>query len=246
MAGKLALWKLWTKNFNFPSFPSVAHLSQSNRHWSSCWDRHVKKTQVMREMRMRNKKRILRSFKPTVSLRQGFSGARLIFTKPFLFFSGDSGSQQHLSHTHVLVLQEPGSGGSVSGGRRCRSGGEDQTAHRKRHGKQRGLGHSKGIREWTKPLCWKFSVVQVQDLILSFYKLSIQHFRNSLFHYLASLAFKVFPSSVECKEWCLTEKRQENTAFVMKLDTEKPISAKCINVSWGVASKGHVCTVCEC
>lgn len=72
---------------------------------------------------------------------------RVNLTKLFLFASGDSSSQQHLSHTNVLVLQEQGQGGSVSGGRRHRSGGEDQTAHRERPRKQRGLRHSKGICE---------------------------------------------------------------------------------------------------
>lgn len=91
---------------------------------------------------------------------------RLTFTKPYLFFSGDSSSQQHLSHTNVLVLQEPGSGGSVSGGRCCRSGGEDQTAHRERPREQRGLGHSKRICEWTTSQGWKLPVLQVQGWII--------------------------------------------------------------------------------
>lgn len=85
-------------------------------------------------------------------------GPTLTFTKPRLSFSsGDSSSQQHLSHADVLVLQEPGPSGSVSGGGRCGSGGEDQTAHGERPGEQRGLGHSKRIREWTASQGWKQS-----------------------------------------------------------------------------------------
>lgn len=68
---------------------------------------------------------------------------------PLLCCPGDSSSQQHLRHTNVLVLQEPGEGGPVPGCRRCRSGGEDQTAHRERPRKRRGLRHSQRIREWT-------------------------------------------------------------------------------------------------
>lgn len=66
----------------------------------------------------------------------------------FSFFTDDSSSQQHLSHTNVLVLQESGSNWPVPGGWCCRSGGEDQAAHGKWPRKQRGLGHSEGIREW--------------------------------------------------------------------------------------------------
>lgn len=191
----------------------------------------------MREMRMRNK--IQHSFKSTVSLRQGFNGAISLFLR--------RQQQPTTSQPHPRSCSSGTGFGWIS-----IRGQTLQVWRRRSNNTQKTTRETARTRTFQRDT-WvdKTSLLKVfsctsPGLDMKFYKLSIQHFRNGLFHYLASLGVKVFPSSVECKEWCLTEKRQENTAFVMKLETEKPISAKCINVSQGVASEGHVCTLFEC